>query len=124
MTPYFIFIFLQAFTVLAADARMQATGVSNFWNKHGLQMNEAVVRFNLVHTGCRATFRGLQSIPEKKSKSTDKRVESWQFCHFRAKDFVFLSWCNLHKTVPTFKKQQEKKHGWERRGRQRKIQLP
>lgn len=32
------------------DARMQEAVISNFWNKRRLQMNETVVRFNLVNT--------------------------------------------------------------------------
>ena len=65
------FVFLQAFTVFARDARMQEAVVSNFWNKHWLQMNETVVRFNLVNTR-RATFRGLQSIHENKANPQTK----------------------------------------------------
>lgn len=45
-----VLYFLQAFTVFAGDARMQEAVVSNFWNKHWLQMNETVVRFDLVNT--------------------------------------------------------------------------
>lgn len=42
--------------------------ISNFRNKHWLQVNEAVVRFNLVNARCYATFRGLHSICENKAK--------------------------------------------------------
>lgn len=60
--------FLQAFTVLARDARMQEAVISNFWNKHWLQMNEAVVRFNLLNARRYATFGGLHGIYENKAK--------------------------------------------------------
>ena len=59
--------FFQAFIVLTVDARMQEAVVPNFWNKHGLQMNETVVRFNLVNARRCTTFRGLQSICQNKA---------------------------------------------------------
>lgn len=61
---------LQAFTVF--QLRMQECErllFPTFRNKHWLQMNETVVRFNLVNAWCRATYGGLQSVWENKTKS-------------------------------------------------------
>lgn len=44
------FFFCKRLQLFAGDARTQEAVVSNFWNKHWLQMNETVVRFNLVST--------------------------------------------------------------------------
>lgn len=58
-------------SIYSSCQRCKNTGravISNFCNKHWLQVNEAVVRFNLVNTRCYATFRGLHSIRENKAK--------------------------------------------------------
>lgn len=66
----FFFFFLQAFTVF--QPRMQECKrllFPTFRNKHWLQMNETVVRFNLVKAWCRATYRGLPSVWENTTNS-------------------------------------------------------
>lgn len=44
------FFFCKHLQLFAGDARTQEAVVSNFWNTHWLQMNETVVRFDLVNT--------------------------------------------------------------------------
>lgn len=83
-----LLLLLQAFAVLTGDARIQEAVVSNFWNKHRLQMNETVVRFNLVNTWCYATFRGFLNICENKA---NPQTKGWNHGSFVISEGKILS---------------------------------
>lgn len=112
VTRYFGF-FCKHLQFLHPEMReCKRAAVSYSWNKHWLQMNETVVRFDLVNTWRRATFTGLRSIYENKANPQTKgRIHG----SFVISEGEILSFYHRAIYIKVYNPSNKKKRRWEER---------